>query len=131
MGNLGHILAGFGMIGIIGAFIIGFLLILIIPISSIFDCAYSNRDGGTKVLIIILLILSWTFGSLIYSLFFPHSKTLRKFSVFSICGLIILAIFSISSLMGGAKISQDFRRKQKAIQEKRLIFDLPKVFGQR
>lgn len=123
MVNLGSVLSGLGFMGVLGAIVLGFLAFLVIPVWSIFDCAYSKLEKGTKVLVVILLLLSWSLGSLIYSVFFSESKVLRKFSIFSICGSILLFGFSCSTFLGGAKLSRDVQKKQDLIQEKQLIAD--------
>lgn len=123
MGNLGVALGSLGILGMIGSIIIGFLVLLILPIWSIFDCGYSKREGGIKTLIIILLFLSWGVGSLIYSIFFASSKALRMFSIFSICGFVLLFIFSLSSFVGGAKISREVEQERQQIEETKLISD--------
>ena len=121
MQTLSGVLGGLGIFGLIGAFLVGFLLFGIIPIWAIFDCALSKRGGGTKALVIILLLLFWGLGSLIYSIFSTDSKVLRRLTILAICGLVLLTIFSLSSLTGGAAIHSRIAEKETVAKEKQIV----------
>jgi hypothetical protein len=112
------VLAGLGVFGIIGAVLIGTLLFVLIPIWAIFDCAFSKRETNTKVLVIILLFLTWTLGSLIYSIFFTSSRALRRFTIVSLVLVVILTIGSVATLIGGAAIHSKTESEERAVEEK-------------
>jgi hypothetical protein len=118
MDPVSGVLAGLGVFGIIGAVLIGTLLFVLIPIWAIFDCAFSKRETNTKVLVIILLFLTWTLGSLIYSIFFSSSRPLRLFTIVSLVVVVILTIGGLATLIGGAAIHSKAETEQKAVEEK-------------
>lgn len=115
------VLAGLGVFGIIGAVLLGTLLGILIPVWAIIDCAASRRERGTKALIIILLIFFWSFASLIYGIFFTDSRALRRFTIISLLGLVILIIFSTASLIGGASIHSGAERERRVAEEEKVI----------
>lgn len=121
MQAIGTFLGGLGVFGILIAAALGFLIFLVIPIWAIFDCVESKREGGTKVLIIILLILTWGVGSLIYSAFFSSSRALRTSTILAVSSLVLIVVVSLGALMGGAKIFSDRAQKQAVVAQRQLV----------
>lgn len=117
MEPLSGVLAGLGVFGIIGAVLLGALLLVLIPIWAIFDCAYSSRDSGTKALVIILIVLSWTVGSLVYSIFFASSRALRRFTIVSLVAMSLLVVASVVFLLSGASMHDQAEQERRAAEE--------------
>lgn len=117
MDALTAVLGGLGLFGIIGAVLVGGLMLVLIPFWSILDCAVSRRDNGTKVLLIVLLFVTWTLGALVYAVFVTESRTLRRFTVISTLVAVMVAIVSVSLLIGGAAIHSTRESERRAEEE--------------
>ena len=64
MEALGAVLGGMGFLGVVLSFIFGAVLLFVLPIWAMVDCAVDeNRDKGLKIVLVILLIVTWGLGS--------------------------------------------------------------------
>jgi heme/copper-type cytochrome/quinol oxidase subunit 4 len=117
MGSFAPFLTGFGLIGLLGVFVLGGTILAILPIWAIIDCSNSKRDQNSKTITIIFLCLTWGLGSLIYSVFLAESKQLRRFSLVSIFCFFGLFILSFGSCLFGAKRGMQLQQKL-AIEKK-------------
>lgn len=108
--------AGAGVIGLATAWALGVLLLLVIPVLAIADCAATDRHRGSRGLVILLLLLSWSLGGLIYALLFPGWRWLRGFALLSLVGLVVLAVLSTASCVIGAKGASERSRQQRDLR---------------
>ncbi len=92
-----EIFAGLGFAGIVTLVVLSSLFWLVQPIWAIVDCIDSDRDRETKVLVSLAIFFTWCCGSLVYGLFFSRSGTLRKFTVFSLLIMILIAMATFVS----------------------------------
>src|SRR5262249_38955589 len=77
MENIAVLLSGLGTLGIAGGLILGVVALVVLPWWAIFDCIFSHRSGGLKVVGVLLLLITWGFGSLVYGLFITTTRALR------------------------------------------------------
>ena len=113
----------FGLLGALGfAGIAGLaaLFMLVLPIWAIVDAA-GREDKDSRVIWIVVMIVSWGLGSLIYGLFGTKTKSLRRFTALAIVFLIIGFALTISSCIGalalGRKAEQGRLEVEKAHKE--------------
>ncbi|MEO8585666.1 MAG: hypothetical protein ABI584_05865 [Acidobacteriota bacterium] len=121
MPTFGHLLAGLGAFGVVAAVLLAIVLLLILPVWAILDCAASNRTGSKKALLIVLLVFFWTFGSLVYSFFITESRVMRRVSIIATACLIVLFVFSFITLTTGTVLLSEGIRKKEAEETKKSV----------
>src|SRR5262245_23732644 len=96
------ILAGLGVLGIVGGVALGFVTLVVLPWWAIFDCLFSRRSGGLKAVGVLLLCFTWGLGSLIYGLFVTTTKPLRVVTAVAFGGIFLLFSAGGVALIAGA-----------------------------
>ena len=117
---VGGLLGGLGILGIVGGVCLGFVTLLLLPWWAILDCAFSRRSAGLKVVGVVLLVITWGLGSLIYGLFATTSRVLRVVTAVAFGGVLLLLVTGGVSLIAGAGVhgklrSEEERRERDAI----------------
>ena len=116
----GGLLGGLGILGILAGVCLGFVTLLLLPWWAIFDCALSRRSGGLKVVGVILLLITWGLGSLVYGLFVTTSRALRIVTAVTFGGVVVLLGAGGVSLIAGAGVhgklrSEELRQERDAL----------------
>lgn len=74
------------------------IIVLVLPIWAIIDCAISlTRSAGSKAFFIVLILFTWTLGAIIYGIFSTSSRILRKISIFAVIFYLVLCIVLAAS----------------------------------
>ena len=102
-------MGGLGILGIVAGVCLGFVVLLLLPWWAIFDCALSSRSGGLKVVGVILLLITWGFGSLVYGLLVTTSRALRVATAVAFGGVFLLLGAGGVSLIAGAGVHGKLR----------------------
>ena len=98
------------------AFAWAFFFLLIFPIWTIIHCVSSSSRGtASKIFWIILIILTWTLGSILYGLLSSQKKAFQVISIFYI---LIVLVLGGSSIWGSKAVVQHAKGQiTSAIQE--------------
>lgn len=104
METVSGLLGGFGLLGIVAAGFAAFVTLLLLPFWAILECAFSKRTGGLKAFLLILLVVTWGLGSLVYGLFVTTSKLLRIFTILAVVGVLAILLPSVVAVLAGAGI---------------------------
>jgi len=76
--------------------VLGVIFFAFQPAWAIIECAISERKSSSKAIWLILILVSWSLGGLIYAVFITNSKKLKTMTViFGIPFLVILALSGI------------------------------------
>lgn len=102
--GLGGVLGGLGLFGIVAGLALAFIVGLVLPWWAIIDCALSRRSNGVKAVAIVLLVITWGLGSIVYGLCLASSKVMRVVTVVAVLGVTIFLGAGVASLLGGAAI---------------------------
>jgi hypothetical protein len=89
------------------------VFVVVIPLLALIDCASTDRHRGSRVLIVVLLLITWSLGGLVYALFFAGWRWLRVFTLCCVLGLLILALLSTASCVIGAPRASKLKREQR------------------
>jgi hypothetical protein len=106
-----EVLAGLGVFGIVATWVLAGLLVLVIPVLAIADCAATRKHEGSRAIIIVLIVLSWSLGGVIYAIAFAGWRWLRAFTALCLIGLVLLAIVSTVSCVIGAHGASEAARQ--------------------
>ena len=88
------------------------LLALLHPFWGIVECAVTTDRGGvSKGFWVIVMLLTWTVGSLAYGLFVTTSKTLRRATLILVLPMLLLTIFSGIVLLRDLGAREQFMRQ--------------------
>jgi hypothetical protein len=122
MEQIAGLLGGLGVLGLVGAFILGLVTLLVLPWWAIFDCIFSRRSGGLKVVGVLLLLVTWGLGSLIYGLFVTTSRSLRIATAVAFGGVFLLFAAGGVTLLAGAGVhakvhTEEVRQERQEIAE--------------
>jgi len=120
MDTLGQLMAAGGALGLLLVFVFGLIFFLLLPIASIIDCGRSDLDTGAKTFIIIVLIITWGFVSVIYGLFFARARWLRRLTGISLLLGMLIFVGSAVALFSGGSILED-------VQEERDVSELTEL----
>ena len=121
MESLSQVLGGLGMLDILTAVALGFLMLLVLPWLALSECARSCRRRDLKTLLIVGLVLTWGIGSLLYGLFFTRSWALRIVTVCSLVLFLVVAIPSAISLGTGLDVAAQLDDEQESARFQRLV----------
>jgi hypothetical protein len=121
METLGGLLGGLGLLGVVAAVLIGFVVLLILPWWAMIDCIRSERGSNVKVVGVIFLVLTWGLGSVLYGLFFSTSRVLRVFTVFAVLGFGVILVPSVISLFTGAGIAGKVQAERNRLEQEELL----------
>lgn len=109
---VGDVLAASGALGCIFILFFGTLLLALLPVWAIIDCAISNKTSESKTIWIVLIFFTWGIGSLIYATFFADSRFLRITGAVSILGSIVVTVLTITSIIAGVTMSNSARQER-------------------
>jgi hypothetical protein len=104
MEDVAGVLTGLGIVGVGLTLLFGALFFGVLPWWAIIDCASSERHKNSRGLLVALLVFTWGFGSMIYGLFVTGSRGLRRFTVFSLFGSVLMFGVSTVACLTGAKM---------------------------
>lgn len=121
METLGGLLGGLGLLGLVAAALIAFVVLLILPWWAIVDCIVSARSSGAKAFGVIFLVMTWGLGSIFYGLFFSASRALRIFTVLAVLGFGVVVVPSAISLFTGAGLAGKAQAERTRAEREELI----------
>lgn len=88
------------------------LLALLHPFWGIIECAIAKDRGGVnKGVWLIIMLVTWSLGSLVYGLFATTSKTLRRATLLLILPTVILTVLSGIVLLRDTGARERFMRQ--------------------
>jgi hypothetical protein len=114
-------LTGLGLLGAAAAIALGAALLFIVPIAAIVDCLASSRDGNTKGVLVVFLVLTWSLGGTIYGLFGASTRGLRIFTLLSILVPGIILVASVASCGTGAGMAAQARMERERAEMQALV----------
>jgi len=121
METLGGLLGGLGLLGIVAAVLIAFVVLLVLPWWAILDCIRSERGSNAKAVGVIFLVFTWGLGSVVYGLFFSASRVLRVFTVLAVLGFGVILVPSVISLFTGAGIAGKVQAERNRLEQEELL----------
>ena len=121
METLGGLLGGLGLLGIVAAALIAFMVLLVLPWWAIIDCIRAPRSSNVRAFGVIFLVLTWGMGSVLYGLFFSASRALRIFTVVAVVGFGVIIVPSVISLFTGAGLAGKAQAERNRAEQEALI----------
>jgi hypothetical protein len=123
MPDYSQLLGGLGVVGILAAVLLGMVVLFVLPFWAIIDCLVSRRENGAKAVLIVLLVMTWGMGSIVYGLLFPGTRALRIFTVLAIVLPVLILVPSVVSLITGASMAGKLQMEQERAETAKLVAD--------
>jgi hypothetical protein len=115
------VLGGLGFLGIVGGMLLGFVIVLVLPLCAIIECLQSNRDTGLKAFFVIAIVATFGLGSVIYGLFLTSSRSLRIFTIFGVSVPLLILVPSVISMTTSAGWTRQLQAEKEAVEMQELI----------